>query len=447
MNQSSKGKILLLDFTSEKNKGDAAMQISTVSLIKKYFNECEISVSTVFGPNQFKDSVELFEYTSKDDDVEMISGIMHTSYHVHIKINRFKKIINLLNSIFLITLIYFRVSDFILNKLFDNKTLHSLNVFKKTNFVIWNGRNFRYDGFIKEPYKFLTLLFNPLVCIILQKPMVCIGASFWKIKNPITLFFAKFVFKRCLFISVRDKESYNNILKIVGLKNKNKIFFYPDLSIYCLKKYIADISSEKNNNIIGITIVGDREIKNNNIKYIYIDSVRRLLKHIINNGKSVVVIPQVTNISESNSDVLEQIIDLEDRFKNKILIINKDLNIENLLKEYSKIDVLIATRMHSAIFSLIAKTPVLSIAYDFGPKWGILKYMGVTEDNIIDIVDLSKIDLIDKYNNLIKQKEIIRQDIIRYCNSEFVNSVDSHIIRAREIFNSLYFNINNESKK
>ena len=43
---------------------------------------------------------------------------------------------------------------------------------------------------------------------------------------------------------------------------------------------------------------------------------------------------------------------------------------------YSRLDFLIATRLHSAIFALAVETPIVAIAYDEGGKWGILDRLG-----------------------------------------------------------------------
>jgi len=70
--------ILLLDFAQETNSGDAAMQISTILLVKKYFSNCNLYVSTIFGANQFPEALSQFHYTNREDNIIITGGLYPT---------------------------------------------------------------------------------------------------------------------------------------------------------------------------------------------------------------------------------------------------------------------------------------------------------------------------------------------------------------------------------
>ena len=70
--------ILFLDFAQETNSGDAAMQISTILLAKKYFTDANFYVSTVFGANQFPEALTQFNYTLKNKNVTVQGGLCPT---------------------------------------------------------------------------------------------------------------------------------------------------------------------------------------------------------------------------------------------------------------------------------------------------------------------------------------------------------------------------------
>ena len=84
-------------------------------------------------------------------------------------------------------------------------------------------------------------------------------------------------------------------------------------------------------------------------------------------------------------------------------------NPKELIYLYSKMDIFIASRMHSAIFSLVGNVPTIALAYQ--PKTlGTFNLIGL-EEFALDIRTFQKKDLQNKIIELIESKSKIKQDI------------------------------------
>jgi hypothetical protein len=72
-------KIVLLDFCSEKNRGDAAMQVGLLKLVYRYFRDPIISIISVFGANQSRQLINEYDHSIKWP-VSILGGLKPTFY-------------------------------------------------------------------------------------------------------------------------------------------------------------------------------------------------------------------------------------------------------------------------------------------------------------------------------------------------------------------------------
>jgi polysaccharide pyruvyl transferase WcaK-like protein len=93
-----------------------------------------------------------------------------------------------------------------------------------------------------------------------------------------------------------------------------------------------------------------------------------------------------------------------------ITVIKDNLNENELLREYAALDMLVGTRMHSAIFAAAVNTPFVAIANDSGAKWNIIEDLGYT-DYLINYRDITPQILIDKINDCWRNKH----DLVDYA--------------------------------
>jgi polysaccharide pyruvyl transferase WcaK-like protein len=228
----------------------------------------------------------------------------------------------------------------------------------------------------------------------------------------------------CFFLSLREKASYDEVNALIGEVENPKVALLPDLSFAVFdhaKEHKADrfpFPTSKHPKTIGLTIV-DWENEGNAARENYKEVIISVIDYYVKAGSNIVIIPQVTKQWEAFdlllSEVMETIRDMEN-----VSIIEGNPTIFELFSIYSKIDVLIATRMHSAIFSAFVGTPLVVIPYDKGGKWNIIKDLGYDSQSI-NYSNVSTKVLIDAVNNCWNNKN----EILKFVNGRVKQSASS----------------------
>ena len=77
-------KILLLDFWSEKNRGDAAMQQALIRMTRQYFKSSRVYVCMAYGFNQAHKFIDHFDYTLKEGVDDLLPGFFPTFFPMKI---------------------------------------------------------------------------------------------------------------------------------------------------------------------------------------------------------------------------------------------------------------------------------------------------------------------------------------------------------------------------
>ncbi len=92
------------------------------------------------------------------------------------------------------------------------------------------------------------------------------------------------------------------------------------------------------------------------------------------------------------------------KFWKKNLMIFNPLDVQQTLDLISSLDVVISTRLHSSIFSLISEVPFIDLTHH-DKNLGFLKTVGL-EDNSINYWEFDYKELKDKLNKIERLKEI-----------------------------------------
>ncbi|HTX78383.1 MAG TPA: polysaccharide pyruvyl transferase family protein, partial [Longilinea sp.] len=391
-------KILLLDFCSEKNRGDAAMQVGLIELVYQNFQDPEVSIISVYGANQSKNLQDEFDHSTKYP-VTILGGLRPTFYPINGKEQnstlRFEllQMLNFIPCLLLPLALKLHVPLKLIKRFLPKYYRNTFDQMVSADIVIWKGKNFRSrKNKILEIYRTLVLIYHPLFCSILSKPLGCVGTSVWSLNSPISRFFLKTIFEKCTFISAREEKSYRELVKLMGDKSTSQLDLLPDLS-YAAMADRKD-SLQKRRRIlntaypqrVGMTIV-DWKDEGTEVRNTYKKSIVALISFLIEKGSEIVLIPQVTKNWESNADLILEMVSNSDIQKH-ITRVEGQPSVNELLTIYSNLDFLVASRMHSAIFASAVNTPLVAVAYDSGGKWGILESLGYG-DYIINYKDIT----------------------------------------------------------
>jgi len=407
--------VLLLDFAQQSNSGDDVMQRALIKLTNSKVSK-NIVTTSYFGSNEF-DMVK-HEFSSYQDKfgLEVVGGFFTTNYKNRADgkvISILRRAISILSLLVVLVAIKLNILKFFSKIFLNNHQISALKNYIDADIVIWNGRNFRGNtgsGQVSEFMKVFELCGNPLVCMFLGKPVYCVGASVWPMKGRLSKYLMGYVSTCAKRFWLREQRSFKYMQEIVG-QNSTDIAQMPDLSFYELNDIFnlqPSLKPVNTSSIVALTLVGKKEINNSRLHRNYIDAFSELVSFISEKGFEIRVIPQVTYDEEPYESELMEIIKRNP--KAKIVVVDKKLDTEGLLYEYCNANVLVASRMHSAIFAVSAGLPVTAVCYDCGAKWGILDDIMVPHNLILTASSLTSEKLINNFEKILVNSSRLRLD-------------------------------------
>lgn len=274
-----------------------------------------------------------------------------------------------------------------------------LAAYREADLVISKGGSFFREPEYKRnwlPVGILGHLHQLLIAKKLAKPIILSAQSFGPINNLVTKLVLRRVFRRLTLITVRDSDSARWLGKVLKIKNVPVV----GDSAFLLKPSGTAIKlSVAGKPIVGLTVRTwgqPQESKN------YRQALIALIEHYAGQFQFVFM-PQVIGPRQYEDDrlVAEAIVNqLSATAKPSAKIIKDDLSPGELIDLYRQTDFFIATRLHSAIFALLADRPVLAIGYE--PKTaGVFGDLDLSEW-VIDIRSIDAKVLSDRFRALLQ---------------------------------------------
>jgi colanic acid/amylovoran biosynthesis protein len=425
--------IFVMDFWSDHNRGDAAMQVALLDMLKSRFPGATLTVSTEYGFNQEADIAAELDHVAQIVPAEAIhGGIRRTAYPIGSAAQWSKPARSLRKIAFIVE----SLIALLLIKLFGRSAgiffaPRRRNVFAKladADLVVWNGRNFRSRTAKSELYDLWSLVYNPMVAQLLKRPIVAIGVSCWTLKTPRGRKMAARVLERSDYVSAREDITYDYLKTLMAPARFAAIVRRrPDLSFGFLKHHVQPVRLPKADGsplTLAMTLVdwGESDVREQeNYLRALTDGVLALA---CQRQLHIRIVPQVpygpqgygTLVTELRAAVEGKVASFE--------VIDRKLSLEELVQNYRAADMLIGTRMHSVIFSWSVGTPAIGIAYDSGAKWSILRDLGVG-DLIFPIGKVTSANLVDAAQKIPSlDAAAIDANVARVCKEVDANITD-----------------------
>jgi len=247
----------------------------------------------------------------------------------------------------------------------DRYSFYKVNkAIKEADVVLVGGGSLLQDVTSKKSiYYYLYIIY---VTKLFNKKIGLLSQGIGPIKGKINRFITGKVLRKADYVSVRDKNSIQELISI-GLNNEDITFAADPVINYKSKSKITNKSKTR----IGISI---REWKDSNI----IETVNKLIERFDEDKFEFIFIP-----FHYDEDV-KILSNIEFKYKNCIVIRDKK-SIDEIYNIISNLDLMVGVRLHSLIFASSANIPVVSISYDPKVK-NFLKSIG--EKNIFEIASL-----------------------------------------------------------
>jgi len=121
--------------------------------------------------------------------------------------------------------------------------------------------------------------------------------------------------------------------------------------------------------------------------YRYLQAIAETARHLIERyDAKIYLIPHVIGPGPQEDDRIatKELFELLKVYRDRVCLDTRKYTAEEIRKRYAELDLLIATRLHSAIFAVTVGTPVIVIAYMRNKGFGIMQMLGL-ENYVFDI--------------------------------------------------------------
>lgn len=416
---------LIIPACSDLNRGDQALVMETMNVMKKTLNlnniymmsNNEINQCERFGLKPFQSILKHpSRYTKKTSNLRY-NKLLKVKWGIIAGFDFIKSLL-ILNSV---------SRKFI--KLFANTELKkSLQLYEDSDAVFVKGGGFMHDytGGLVGRYTMYYQLFHIRLALKMKKKVYIMPNSFGPFKNAKNAKAVNKILDRCAFISARESISANGKTNGLGRDIKQ----YPDLGFflegedkhkvmqYLLDKYNIDLNKNK---YIAITARPYRFYESDNpekSEESYINGFAKIAKDIYSLGyiPLLIVHTRAQNSHENDEVCIDRIIKRIDEDVKYIKIKDDNLTCKDLKTIYSFCDAIIGTRFHSVIFAIENLVPAIAVTYGGNKGQGIMKDMGL-DKYAIKIEELNYDILKEKLFDLLNNREEEVKRLKKYINN------------------------------
>lgn len=411
-------KILILG-TVALNGGDAAILFSIIQLIKQNFAaeiefiayDLQPEVAVKYYPeNTFRAMVyQKLVKLPKTKNNKLLARFFRKIYVALIKIiNPFR--------FYWATFLFSKKQERLAKILVTETELEDINHYCNADIIISTGGTYLVENYHGG---FPNRIFDYHLSLLVKCPLVFFTQSLGPFYGK--KYQKKFsnIFNKSLLVLLRDKKSEEHLIDIGVDKNKIKISSDVVFSLGKLLNFVPVSKNNLQNNQVKIAIsVRDWKFFKNvssekgmmNYKNCLVELVKHLLKK-----KNIVIdfistcqgIPEYHTDDSITAEEIKNLLPIE--IQSKVTVNGEFNHPYKLLEILSSYDLVIGTRMHMCILSLVARTPVMPIAYEFKTKELFMR-LGM-KDWITDIETINADSFIPLVENFIASLPQIRKHL------------------------------------
>ncbi len=403
-------KILLVNVWSDRNKGDYAITLGTIKLLKSINSNIIIYAMSLFGANEFKFLSS--EHKLLSSHVDKVVGGLYPTYisYGYEKMTRVRQrildIYSFLSSF--VRLILVSIS----RRIIGSRIL-PLEELSNSDLVIVVGGNYIYSSNVFGAMFYLFRVLYPVfICIILRKPYVILGHTIWNINDRLSKALLRFVIDRATFVTVREKISYE-VLKF-NVKTRNRVFVLPELAFALADEVGTTYTTvSRDTLVVGFSIRGwdFQGVKDSKR---LLENYRTAISQFISFLRTrydaeIVLIPlgsgplYIEHDASECLEILKRVSHL-----GKIYVSPTPQNLQDIFKLYSSLDLHIGVRLHSVLFAFMCGVPSIAIGYQGHKTIGIINQLGLSK-YYLDIADINCNRLKLVFETLLRENNHVRK--------------------------------------
>lgn len=421
-------KFALTHCYTDKNKGDAAIIVSTTQLIKEIDPKAEINMFSTFGPNdkQFKEEQKFISKFATN----LFSGLFYQPQPIFMG-KDFSRVFHFAWIFIKFSALLITKNKLILKLFFSKSELKGIASFLSSDVVVSKGGSYitAQNSTIRQSLSLIHMLYPFILSKRFGKKIVIFSQSLGPVKGKLNRWLLRYALSDVESIYLREKLCLQKYVEIEELSEQVPTKFIPDSAFYLKDEHnLAEhnVTIDKSVLNIGFTIVDHafKYIKEDSIKAQKIESYKQSLIDTIEylvkeRCAKVHIFPQVIadNSHLGHNDVrISKEIEGTCHKKGMVESVTYhfgDYNPMQLRNMYSSMDIFIGTRLHSVIFSLSQNVPSINIAYHGTKSQGILNSIDGFKEFVIPIDDIETNKLKISVETLLNKRKELKENLIQ----------------------------------
>ena len=350
--------ILIIHFHSSRNAGDAAQLDAAIQDLRTHFDQPRIVVAANYPDEEFLNSLPI-------EVVPSVASLAGISRSLLIRMMRF---VETLIRIFL----YYIIPKMLKIRFLGSRRWRStLSAYEEADLVISTPGNI-FFSMGTFGYPFLLSALSVLPALFLEKPFYVLPQTVGPLSRWWERFILKQLYQPAKMIFLREPQSLK-FVRLLGMP-ESITALSPDPSLGPLisrpnapPSKLVKAGFTPNSKALGVTTI-PRIIKNIHPKQL--ENYYRVLAQSISNFANryhlnIIFFPQVTGPMPNEDDrhAIQKIVRMLSCPAEQITVVDEPLSPSELKACYAWMDIFIATRLHSAVFSLTCAVPTILIGY------------------------------------------------------------------------------------
>ena len=426
-------RVLLINVFSTLNKGDAAIAMSQIAMLRGLWPGVEITVQSW---NPASDAPRL--------DAPVVGPFFEMVSEKHPEWSRKRQMAYTLSVLArtLTSAKWFRLTKRAPRLALSDEAKTALDAYAQADLVVSVGGNFLYAYAGKNSFSFLKHCHQIVMAQTMGKPVVLLAQSLGPVDSPKLRRLMRRVVNRSRRVLVREELSLS-FLRELGTQSAH-IALTPDSAFLLLpappedgERALASLGFGPGAPRVGMTVRGweypnhgDSDVRSQ----AYHENIAKTIDWMIETwGARVILLPQCITPDADDRDCMRKVYALV-RNKEQAVSVEDDWTPGLLKAICGRLDLFVGTRMHSNIFATAMHTPTLAISYQ--PKTdGIMKMLGMERWRIL-IEDVTFERLQSLLTDLWAERKAVRQSLaVRVAEMQLraLNDLQSLLISLNAI--------------
>ncbi|MDD5370843.1 MAG: polysaccharide pyruvyl transferase family protein [Anaerolineaceae bacterium] len=368
-------KVLIVNFHSSCNAGDAILLKNAVDLVREVLPDVIISVMANYPEEKIFMDLHV-------KGIPSVGHLLHSGKGTH-------KVISICRFIIFALLVFLYPSDRVVKSpILPQVYKNTFAAYQWTDIVIGCPGNQLFT-MGKWGWPFLISAMSIWIGIRFRKPLYIFPQSIGPFSRKWEWLIVKYMYRKARLVFVRDTSSYKIAINMNF--DINRLYLIPDLGFKSLHDgpnnqsildKLPNDESRINRGKVGVTVISrmTRSLDPFEMNRYYHCLQQALINLIIDYGVDIYFFIQVSGptIDEDDRIATKKLVEGMKTFHDHIITIYEVHSAPELIHLYRNMDIFIASRLHSAILAISSEVPSFCIGYLSKTK-GVMDTLGLTE--------------------------------------------------------------------